>query len=239
MDILLAVEGVWKTFGGVVALSDVSFTVNKGEIVGLIGPNGAGKTTLFNVIVGFYTPERGKILFKGKNITGTKPHAICKKGIARTFQVPKPFGGLTVFENMMVGASFGTGKQITTELADRVKEILSWAGLDSKAAMPANTLNLVERKKLEVARALATCPEVILLDETICGLNPAEASEMVTFIERLRSSGITIIIIEHVMRVIMDLSDRIVVLHYGKKISEGTPLEIANDPQVIDAYLGV
>ncbi|HDM10138.1 MAG: ABC transporter ATP-binding protein [Deltaproteobacteria bacterium] len=239
MDILLAVEGVWKTFGGVVALSDVSFTVNKGEIVGLIGPNGAGKTTLFNVIVGFYTPERGKILFKGKNITGTKPHAICKKGIARTFQVPKPFGGLTVFENMMVGASFGTGKQITTELADRVKEILSWAGLDSKAAMPANTLNLVERKKLEVARALATCPEVILLDETICGLNPAEASEMVTFIERLRSSGITIIIIEHVMRVIMDLSDRIVVLHYGKKISEGTPLEVANDPQVIDAYLGV
>jgi len=236
---LLELEGVSKFFGGLVALDAVDIKVSTGEIVGLIGPNGAGKTTLFNVISGSYHPEQGKVFFQGNEITGFKPHRTCYQGIARTFQIPKPFLRLTVLENMMVGAYFGSRLGKRKETFEKVIEILQWAGLEKKPLMPAESLNLVERKKLEVARALSTNPKLILLDEVIAGLNPTEASEMISFITKLRASGLTIFMIEHLMKVIMNLSDRIVVLHYGKKLSEGTPKEVANNPEVIEAYLGV
>jgi len=236
---LLELEGVSKFFGGLIALDYVDIKISTGEIVGLIGPNGAGKTTLFNVISGSHHPDRGKVFFQGNEITGLKPHRTCHQGIARTFQIPKPFLQLTVLENMMVGAYFGSRLGKRKETLEKVSEILQWAGLEKKTLTPAESLNLVERKKLEVARALSTSPKLILLDEVIAGLNPTESSEMISFIMKLRTSGLTIFMIEHLMKVIMNLSDRIVVLHYGKKLCEGTPEHVANNPEVIEAYLGV
>lgn len=236
---LLELKGVSKFFGGLIALDYVDIKVSTGEIVGLIGPNGAGKTTLFNVISGSHHPDRGKVFFQGNEITGLKPHRTCHQGIARTFQIPKPFLQLTVLENMMVGAYFGSRLGEKKETFEKVSKILHWAGLGNKTLLPAESLNLVERKKLEVARALSTSPKLILLDEVIAGLNPTESSEMISFIMKLRTSGLTIFMIEHLMKVIMNLSDRIVVLHYGKKLCEGTPEHVANNPEVIEAYLGV
>jgi branched-chain amino acid transport system ATP-binding protein len=236
---LLELQGVSKFFGGLVALDGVDIKVWTGEIVGLIGPNGAGKTTLFNVISGSHHPERGKVFFQATDITGLKPHRTCYQGIARTFQIPKPFLRLTVLENMMVGAYFGSRLGKRKETFEKVIEILHWAGLEKKTFMPAESLNLIERKKLEVARALSTLPKLVLLDEVIAGLNPTESSEMISFITKLRTSGLTIFMIEHLMKVIMNLSDRIVVLHYGKKLCEGPPQEVASNPEVIEAYLGV
>jgi branched-chain amino acid transport system ATP-binding protein len=236
---LLELRGVSKFFGGLIALDNVDIKVSTGEIVGLIGPNGAGKTTLFNVISGSHHPDRGKVFFQGNEITGLKPHRTCHQGIARTFQIPKPFLQLTVLENMMVGAYFGSRLGKRKETLERVSEILHWAGLGNKILLLAESLNLVERKKLEVARALSTSPKLILLDEVIAGLNPTESSEMISFIMKLRTSGLTIFMIEHLMKVIMNLSDRIVVLHYGKKLCEGTPEHVANNPEVIEAYLGL
>ena len=236
---LLELQGVSKFFGGLIALDYVDIKISTGEIVGLIGPNGAGKTTLFNVISGSHHPDRGKVFFQGNEITGLKPHRTCHQGIARTFQIPKPFLQLTVLENMMVGAYFGSRLGKRKETLEKVSEILQWAGLEKKTLTPAESLNLVERKKLEVARALSTSPKLILLDEVIAGLNPTESSEMISFIMKLRTSGLTIFMIEHLMKVIMNLSDRIVVLHYGKKLCEGTPEHVANNPEVIEAYLGV
>ena len=236
---LLELQGVSKFFGGLVALDGVDVKVCTGEIVGLIGPNGAGKTTLFNVISGSHRPDLGKVFLQGNDITGLKPHRTCYEGIARTFQIPKPFLRLTVLENMMVGAYFGSRLSRRKETFEKIIEILHWAGLESKTLMPAESLNLVERKKLEVARALSTNPKLILLDEVIAGLNPTEGSEMISFVTKLRASGLTIFMIEHLMKVIMNLSDRIVVLHYGKKLCEGLPEEVANNPEVIEAYLGV
>lgn len=235
---LLEITGVTKAFGGLLALNNVDMAVHPGEIVGLIGPNGAGKTTLFNVIAGFFLPERGTIIFQGHDVTHLKAHNICRLGIARTFQVPKPFTNLSILENMMVGACFGAGMKIGKESLDRIVEILRFAGLEDKALSMADTLNLVERKKLEVSKALSTSPKLVLFDEVMAGLNPSETTEMIEFIGKLRDQGLTIILIEHLMKVIMTLSDRVVVLHYGEKLREGKPHEVANDPQVIEAYLG-
>ncbi len=235
---LLKIMGVTKTFGGLVALDKVDMRVNQGEIVGLIGPNGAGKTTLFNVIAGSFLPEQGEIYFQGQNVTPLKAHNVCKLGIARTFQVPKPFKNLTLLENMMVGTCFGAGLGKSKESLNKIEEILRFAGLEEKISSKADTLNLVERKKLEVSKALSTSPKLALFDEVMAGLNPSETVEMITFIGKLRDRGLTILLIEHLMKVIMTLSDRVVVLDYGRKICEGKPQEVANNAQVIEAYLG-
>lgn len=236
---LLEGRGVSKYFGGLAAVSEVSFSVQPGEILGLIGPNGAGKTTLFNVIAGVYKPDKGMILFHGQDITSLKPNVVCKLGIARTFQITKPFLEMTVLENSLVGAFFGHQKRrIMEEARERAMAALKRVGLEAKAEKRAKSLNLVERKRLEVARALSTAPEMLLLDEVVAGLNPKEALGMAHFIGSLRDEGITILMIEHVMKTIMGLSDRLVVLHYGKMLAEGSPDEIGKNLQVIEAYLG-
>jgi branched-chain amino acid transport system ATP-binding protein len=220
-------------------VSDVSFHLATGEILGLIGPNGAGKTTLFNIIAGVYKPDRGKILFRGHNITHLPPNEVCKLGITRTFQITKPFLEMTVLENALVGAFFGhQQRRIMQEARERAVAALDRVGLTAKAEKRAKNLNLVERKQLEVARALSTTPEILLLDEVVAGLNLTEAAEMAKFIGSLRQEGITILMIEHVMKTIMGLSDRIIVLHYGKKLAEGSPEAVAQNSQVIEAYLG-
>jgi branched-chain amino acid transport system ATP-binding protein len=236
---LLEGQGVTKYFGGLAAVSDVSFHLATGEILGLIGPNGAGKTTLFNVIAGVYKPDRGKILFRGHDITHLPPNEVCKLGITRTFQITKPFLEMTVLENALVGAFFGhQQRRIMQEARERAVAALDRVGLTAKAGKRAKNLNLVERKQLEVARALSTTPEILLLDEVVAGLNLTEAAEMAKFIGSLRQEGITILMIEHVMKTIMGLSDRIIVLHYGKKLAEGSPEAVAQNSQVIEAYLG-
>ncbi|MCX5910975.1 MAG: ABC transporter ATP-binding protein [Deltaproteobacteria bacterium] len=232
-------KGITKYFGGLAAVSEVSFHILPGEILGLIGPNGAGKTTLFNLIAGVYKPDRGTLAFRGRNISGLHPNVVCKMGIARTFQITKPFLELTVLENALVGAIFGhQQKRHMEEARERALSALNRVGLAAKAKKRGRSLNLVERKRLEVARALSTAPELLLLDEVVAGLNPKEAMEMADFIGSLRQEGITILMIEHVMRAIMGLSDRLIVLHYGKKLAEGTPAEISQNSQVIEAYLG-
>lgn len=240
-EVILSIEHVTKRFGGLVALSDVSFNVYKGEILGLIGPNGAGKTTLFNVISGVYKPEDGRVVFKGIDITGWKPHRIARLGIARTHQIVKPFGDLTVLENTMIGALFGKrAGEIREEEAREIAEgVLEFIGLGDKKDLPARVLNVQEKKRLELARALAAQPELLLLDEVLAGLTPSEVEVMLNLLRRIREEkGVTIIMIEHVMHAVMNLADRIVVLHFGRKLAEGTPEEVANNPEVITAYLG-
>ncbi len=236
---LLEGKGLTKYFGGLAAVSEVSFQLLSGEILGLIGPNGAGKTTLFNLIAGVYKPSHGKVFFRSRDITGLGPNEICKLGIARTFQITKPFLEMTVLENSLVGAFFGHSRRhVMEEARSKAMAALKRVGLDGKAEKKARNLNLVDRKRLEVARALSTAPDILLLDEVVAGLNPREAGDMATFIGTLREGGITILMIEHVMKAIMGLSDRIIVLNYGKKLTEGNPQEVANDPRVIEAYLG-
>jgi len=234
--VILQSKAVTKKFGGLIAIDKVTFEIEKGEILGLIGPNGAGKTTLFNTITGFLTPEEGSIQFDGKEMVGLKPFDICDLGIARTFQIVKPFGKMTVLQNAMVGALSRTNH---TRIAREVAlEKLQFVGLYEKRHVLASALTISQRKRLEIVRALCTAPQLILLDEVMGGLNPAEVGEILQLIEKMRGSGNTLFIIEHIMAAIMSICDRIIVLHHGQKITEGTPQEVGSDPKVIKAYLG-
>jgi len=233
---LLDVQGISKNFGGLKAVNNLSLKVERGEIHGLIGPNGAGKTTAFNLITGFYSVDSGKILFKGEDITGNKPEEICKKGISRTFQLTKPFRDVTVLANVAVGAFCRVKKE--SEALKEAMDVLEFVGLTSKRYYLGENLTIADRKRLELARALATKPELVLLDEPIGGLNPVETEEMIALIKRLQQSGVTLLIVEHVMQVIMGVCNKITVVNYGSKIAEGTPKEIASDEKVIKAYLG-
>lgn len=231
---------VSKYFGGLAAVKDVDFTIREKEIVGLIGPNGAGKTTLFNVINGVYHPTSGTIEFLGIGITKFKPNKICNLGIGRTFQIVKPFLNITALENVMVGVFFGKGKSVSmTDAQNEAKRFVEFVGLSEKKDVLAKNLTLADRKMLEIARALATEPKLILLDEVVAGLNPIETSRAMKLIKRVRDElGITVLWIEHVMRAVMGVAERVIVLHHGEKIADGTPKEVANDKGVIDAYLG-
>ena len=234
---LLEVSGIAKRFRGLQAVDDVSFAVPRGGIVALIGPNGAGKTTTFNLIAGVFAPDRGRVVLDGADITGLRADQACRAGIARTFQVVKPFGGLTVLENVMVGAFKATPDPIAAR--DTALEMLERLGLADKAEIAARSLTLPERKRLEAARALATRPKILLLDEVMAGLRPVEIDAMVrTFADLSREMGLAILLTEHVMRAVMALSHHIVVLHHGQKICEGTPEQVSRDPAVLDCYLG-
>jgi len=236
---ILQGEGVTKYFGGLAAVSHVDFHVDQGEIAGMIGPNGAGKTTLFNLISGALVLKSGVIRFKGEKITGLKPHQICRMGVARTFQSIKVFANMPVLENVLLGSLFGTPTGMSS--ADAAREatgLLEFLGLSAVRATPAKDLTLANQKRLEVARALATKPELLLLDELMAGLNPTETAQAMELVTRIRDKGITIFMIEHVMKAIMGVCDRIVVLHHGEKIAEGTPQEIATSKTVIEVYLG-
>jgi branched-chain amino acid transport system ATP-binding protein len=236
---ILEGKGVTKFFGGLAAISNVDFYVDQGEIVGLIGPNGAGKTTLFNLISAALVLNSGIIRFKGDRISGLKPHQVCRTGVARTFQSVKIFGNIPVLGNVLLGSLFGTSTGMSSADATReAMESLEFVGLLALRAIPAKDLTLANQKRLEVARALATKPEVLLLDELIAGLNPAETTQAMELVTRIRDKGITIFMIEHVMKAIMSVCDRIIVLHHGEKIAEGKPKEVAKNRAVIEVYLG-
>jgi branched-chain amino acid transport system ATP-binding protein len=236
---ILEGEKVTKYFGGLAAVHQADFAINEGEIVGLIGPNGAGKTTLFNLISGAHPLTSGRTRFKGENITGLKPNQICKRGIARTFQLIKLFGNMTGLENVFLGSLFGMSTSTSKSDARRQSlELLEFVGLSEVEATPAKELTLVNQKRLEVARALATRPELLLLDELMAGLNPAEVAHSMELITRIRDRGITIFMTEHVMKAIMSICDRIIVLDHGAKIAEGTPQEITTNRRVVEVYLG-
>jgi branched-chain amino acid transport system ATP-binding protein len=236
---ILEGKGVTRYFGGLAAVSNVDFHVEPGEILGLIGPNGAGKTTLFNLISASLVPKPGIIRFKDENITGKKPHQICRMGIARTFQTVKIFANMPVFENVRLGSFFGTLSGMSSaDAAREAAELLEFVGLSAMSATPAKDLTLANQKRLEVARALATQPELLLLDELMAGLNSTEIAQATELVKMIRDKGITIIMVEHVMKAIMSVSNRIMVLHHGEKIAEGTPQEIANSQKVIEVYLG-
>jgi branched-chain amino acid transport system ATP-binding protein len=233
---VLEVRGVTRRFGGLLAVSDASLAVPEGRIVALIGPNGAGKTTLFAMIAGFLAPDAGSVHFDGADITGLPPHAICRRGLVRTFQIVQPFGALTVRENVAVGAHLHESAR-GAALA-RAAEVAALVHMDSLLDVPAASLTVAGRKRLELARALATRPKLLLLDEVMAGLNPAEIDEIVAVIRRIRESGVTVLLIEHVMRAVVSLAEHAYVLNQGRIIAEGTPAAIASMPDVVEAYLG-
>jgi branched-chain amino acid transport system ATP-binding protein len=236
---ILEGEGVTKHFGGLAAVSNVDFHAERGEILGLIGPNGAGKTTLFNLISAALTPKSGTIRFKGVDITGLKPHKICRMGVARTFQSVKVFTTMSVLDNIVLGSFFGRATHISSADARReATELLEFVGLSGAKAAQAKDLTLANQKRLEVAGALATKPELLLLDEMMAGLNATEVARAMELVTRIRDNGITVIMIEHVMKAIMSICDRIIVLHHGEKIAEGVPENISKNQRVIEVYLG-
>ncbi|HEY55561.1 MAG TPA: ABC transporter ATP-binding protein [Dehalococcoidia bacterium] len=236
---ILEGEGVTKYFGGLAAVSKVDFSVTKGEVFGLIGPNGAGKTTLFNLISGAFAPKPGVIKFRGEKISGLSPHKICRRGVARTFQDVRVFANMPALQNVLLGSLFGTPTGMSeAEANKRAIELLDFVGLSAMKDIPAGGLTLVNQKRVEVARALATRAELLMLDELMAGLNPTETAEAMELVTRIRKRGVTIFMIEHVMKAIMGVCDRIMVLHHGEKIAEGTPKEIATSKKVIEVYLG-
>jgi branched-chain amino acid transport system ATP-binding protein len=236
---LLEGAGVTKYFGGLAAVSKVDFHVDEGEALGLIGPNGAGKTTLFNLISAALPLKSGQIRFKGKNITGLKPHKICRMGVARTFQSVKIFDHMPVLANVILGSYFGTsGHMSSAEAAKEAAALVDFVGLSTAQGLPAKDLTLANQKRLEVARALATKPALLMLDELMAGLTHTEVAQAMELVARIRAKGVTIIMIEHVMTAIMNVCDRIIVLHHGAKIAEGTPRAIATSKEVIEVYLG-
>jgi branched-chain amino acid transport system ATP-binding protein len=233
---MLKLEAVRMAFGGLIAVDDVSFEVTPGEIVGIIGPNGAGKTTIFNAVSGYYRPTRGRISFLSQDVTGRQPYELAAMGIGRTFQIVKPFAGLSVLENILVASYLRHPHQ--GEARGKAWEVLRFIGLADRADLPAAGLTLAGRKRLEMGKALALEPKLLLLDEVVAGLNPTEADQTVQLILKIRDAGVTILIVEHIMRVIMKISTRIIVLNYGRMIAQGRPEEVARDRQVIEAYLG-
>ena len=232
----LEVQGVTKRFGGLLANDDVSFTVNGGEIVSIIGPNGAGKSTLFNCITGFYRPNAGSVRFGGRDITRLNADRICKLGIARTFQIVQIISDMTVLENVMTGAFLRSARNGAARA--KAEEVLRFTGLIEKRDAGATALTIADKKRLEVSMALATLPTLLMLDEAMAGLTPVELKEMIVLIRKVRESGVTLVIVEHVMEAVMELSDRVIVINSGRKIVEGTPKEVVVNPEVIQAYLG-
>lgn len=233
---LLQVQGISKRFGGLTAIRDFSLSMDSGQIVALIGPNGAGKTTAFNVISGFYKADTGLIVFNGKAINGLRPDQVCKLGLARTFQVVRPFQGISVLDNVMVGAYARTNDDRVAR--KKAEQVLEFMGMDAIADRVASGLPIASRKRLEIARALATEPQLLLLDETMAGLRPTETDEMITVTRKISETGVAILLVEHVMKVVMSLAGHIVVIHHGEKIAEGVPQAVVQNPLVIDAYLG-
>jgi branched-chain amino acid transport system ATP-binding protein len=233
---LLTVQGITKKFGGLVAVHDFSLSMEAGQIIALIGPNGAGKTTAFNVISGFYQPNAGSVSFNDQDITKLRPDQVCKLGLTRTFQVVRPFRGISVLDNVMVGAYARTNDG--NRARAKAYEALDFLGMTPMADHMASGLPIAGRKRLEIARALATEPKLLLLDETMAGLRPAETDEVIEMVRKISQRGIGILLVEHVMRVVMSLAERVLVLHHGEKLAEGTPEMIVKDPQVIEAYLG-
>ena len=236
MEPILKVINLTKTFGGLIANENISFSVNEGEIVSIIGPNGAGKTTLFNCLTGFQKPESGSVIFDSHKMDGLPPNSIARKGLVRTFQIVQTFAAMTILDNVMIGALINTRDLQTAE--NRAIEVLNFAGLIDKKDSLGKNLTIADKKRLEIARAIAAQPKMLLLDECIAGLNPAEVKQAVELLQKIRDAGVTLLIVEHVMEVIMPISTKVVVLDSGKKIAEGKPQEIALDEKVIKAYLG-